>query len=218
VPVFLIVLAFVALVCVIIWLAYVAEKKRTEEFQAVANDLGFEFVPKGDPNLLQSMGRFRLFSQGHSKQIKNLLRSKTEELKVAIFDYKFTTGSGKNSHTWSQSVISFCFPGAPLPKFLMRPEGFWDKIGSWMGFQDIDFDDHPEFSSNYVLRGDNEQAVRQLFTSAILDYFTENKKLCTEGCGQTLLFYRSQVRVKPQEVRKFLEEGWRVLALFHPVE
>ena len=208
---------FFGLIGVIAWLAYLAEKKRTAEFQAVANDLGFEFSPNGDANLLQALGVFHLFSQGHSKAIKNLLRRKTEKLEVAIFDYNYTTGGGKSRHTWKQSVISFRFPGAPLPKFLLRPEGFWDKIGAWMGFQDIDFDDHPEFSSSYLLRGDDEQAVRRLFTAAILDYFTENRKLTTEGCGQALLFYRIEVRVQPQELRSFLEEGWKVLALFHPL-
>ena len=42
---FLIVLSVVAVIGVLAWLGYVAEKKRTEDFQAVANDLGLEFAP-----------------------------------------------------------------------------------------------------------------------------------------------------------------------------
>jgi hypothetical protein len=208
----------IALVAAIIYFGIQAEKKRTAAFQATAAELGFEFSPQGDVDLLKTLGGFHLFSQGHSKKLWNLLRSRTENLELAIFDYTFSVGSGKGRRTSQQSVIAFRFAGPNLSTFLLRPEGFWDKIGSWMGYRDIDFDDYPVFSRSYLLRGNEEKVVRQLFSAPILDYFTDNPGLAVEGGGPILLYYRPRKRVEPQNVRTFMEEGWKVLTLFRPVE
>jgi hypothetical protein len=47
----LLVIAALALAGAFVYFAYLAEKKRTEEFKQVARDLGFEFVPQGDAAL-----------------------------------------------------------------------------------------------------------------------------------------------------------------------
>jgi hypothetical protein len=200
------------------WIGYthhVAEKKRTEELQRVANELAFEFLPLGDASLTQSLGQFHLFSQGHGKRLWNLLRGTTHDLEVAIFDYRYTIGSGKHKQTRNHTVISFRFTGEPLPQFSLRPENFADKVGGWFGYQDIDFDTHPAFSKQYWLRGANEQAVRALFTTAVLEYFQQNPGLTTEASGNILLFYRHWSLLKPQEVRSFMEQGFGILTQFH---
>jgi hypothetical protein len=200
------------------WIAYaahVAEKKRAEELQRLADELAFEYLPQGDPSLFQSLGKFQLFSQGRSKRLWNLLRGTTNDLEVAIFDYRYVTGSGKHSHTWNHTVISFRFTGQPLPHFSLRPENFADKIGGWFGYQDIDFETHPAFSKQYLLRGASEAAIRALFTGDVLNYFEQKPGLTTEASENTLLFYRHSALLKPQEVRSFMEQGFGVLSQFH---
>jgi hypothetical protein len=134
---------------------------------------------------------------------------------VTIFDHKYVTGGGKSSHTWNHSVVCFRFEGTELPSFSLRPENIWHKIGSWLGYQDIDFDSHPVFSSNYLLRGGDEDAIRMLFTDPVLEFYEQNPGLSTEGSGNILLFYRHSVRVGPQGIRPFMEEGLKVLSLHH---
>jgi len=197
--------------------AHVAEKKRIESLRQVAQDLGFDFEPKGDAAFLQSLGLFHLFSQGHSKALSNLLRGKAQDLEVAIFDYRYVTGSGKHRHTWNHSVVCFRFGGTNLPAFSLRPENISHKIGAWFGSQDIDFESHPGFSRRYLLRGNQEKAIRELFNTAVLDFYEAKPGLCTEGGGDMLLFYRSGVRAKPEAIRAFMEEGFQVLGLFHPL-
>jgi hypothetical protein len=167
---------------------------------------------------LTSLGSFHLGSQGHSKSVTNLLRGRSNNLEVAIFDYRFVTGSGKHKHTWNQTVISFRFDGPALPTFSLRPENFGHKIGKWFGYQDINFESHPDFSRKYLVRGSQEQAIRELFTTKVLDYYQDKSGLSTEGSGNTLLFYRHAKRVQPPAIRSFMEEGFEVLLLFHRME
>jgi hypothetical protein len=205
---------FLALLGAIAYLSHRAEKKRTEELKLLAQELGFEFAPAGDGDFLQSLNEFHLFSQGHSHKLSNLMRGTSNNLDVAVFDYKYVTGGGKSSHTWNHSVICFRFDGPPLPASSLRPENIWHKIGSWFGYRDINFESHPAFSKIYLLRGEDENAIRALFTQALLDFYEQKPGLSTEGSGNTLLYYQHAVRLEPQAIRGFMEDGFKALGLY----
>jgi hypothetical protein len=213
----LVVLAGLALGVALIYFSYLTEKKRTEDLKQVAQDLGFEFWPQGDAALFKSLNRFHLFSLGYSNRLWNLLRGKANDLEVNIFDYRYVTGAGKHKHALTQSVVCFRFTGSGLPTFSLRPENVWHKIGSWLGYQDIDFGSHPSFSSHYLLRGGDENAIRALFTDPMLTFYEQHPGLSTEGSGNLLLFYRNAGKVGPQGVRAFMEEGFKVLSQFRSV-
>jgi hypothetical protein len=198
------------------YLGHRAELKRLAELAAVAEEMGFEFTPKGDPALVADYAGFELFGQGHSKSLTALMRGRANDLEVALFDYSFTTGSGKHRHTSRQTAVVFRFDGR-LPKFSLRPENVFHRLGTLFGYQDIDFDSHPAFSKRYLLRGEDEAAVRALFTDGVLTFFEENLGLMVEGAGGRLLVYRSQARVKPDEARTFLDEAFGVLGVLRPM-
>ena len=148
--------------------------------------------------------------------MRNYLRGRTRDLEVAVFDYSYVTGHGKHRRTWHQTVLAFEIDGAALPTFSLRPEGVFHKIGKWFGYRDIDFESHPRFSSSYLLRGEDEEAVRAVFPDHVLEHFEERPGVCAEGCGGRLVYYRSQTRIPPTDVRPLLEEGFQVLGLFRP--
>jgi hypothetical protein len=212
----LVLVGVAVIVAVALYINYLVEKKRTEGMQRVAEELGFEFSPKGDGPLMTELSLFNLFSQGHSRRLYNLMRGEANNLEVDIFDYTYVTGSGKSSHTWSQTLVCFGIRNTSLPSFSLRPETFWDKIGTWFGYQNINFDTHPGFSDKYLLRGRDEDAVRALFHDDVLAFFERQHGLSVEGHGHRLLFYRQSKRVDPDNIRGFLEEGFKVLALFIP--
>ncbi|MEQ8786580.1 MAG: hypothetical protein RIC55_09790 [Pirellulaceae bacterium] len=186
------------------------EKQRREGIQKVADELGLPFFPNGDPTLIAQLGMFNLFSQGRSRKIFNMLHGDTEEIGLGIFDYQFTTGSGKNSNTWKQTVVYFNSPNLNLPQFAMRPQSFFHKIGKMFGYQDIDFDTHPVFSQNFILQGANEASVRALFTPELLTFFEGKTGISLEGQGAHLVFFRHNSRTKPDQLRDLMNEGFTV--------
>jgi hypothetical protein len=190
---------------VLAYMSYLAEKKRTEEWARVAEEMGFQFNASPDTGILGRFPGFHLFSQGHSKYVRNLLVGKASGLEVTIFEYRYVVGSGKNRHSSNQTVIAFEFDDPVLPTFSLRPEGIFHKIGQWFGYHDINFDTHPRFSKSFVLRGENEETVRQIFVDHVLEYFEESPGVCTEVNGGRLIYYRASRRVEPAEVRTFME-------------
>ncbi len=203
-----------ALVGLIVFVAHKIEKARTEQFQAVTDELGLQFHPQGDPAVQNAFGHFRLFNQGHGRRTKNMICGQTEDVELAIFGYRYTTGSGKHQHTHRQTVISFQSPHLALPDFELRPETMFHKIGQAFGYKDVDFDSHPLFSKRCLLRGPNEAAIRDFFTTELLEFFAAQTGVSVEASDNRLIYYRARKRIKPSEVRPFMEEGFRVYGLF----
>jgi hypothetical protein len=209
-----IVVAFLGVAIAVIFITSRLEKKRTEALDRTAKQMGLTFYPRGDGSTLASLSGFHLFSQGHAKRIQNLMQGEANHMEVQVFAYQYTTGSGKNSHTSMQTVICFRSTKLDLPEFSLRPENILHKIGSLFGYQDIDFDTHPDFSKHYLLRGSDEEAIHSRFHEEILSFFDEHRGLCTEGRGKQLIFYRTAKQVKPEDIRSFMEEGFKVVQLF----
>ena len=109
---------------------------------------------------------------GRKKKLFNLIIAATPELTLFLFDYSYITGHGKNKRVRRQSVAAVESADLSLPEFHLRPERRLDAIGSLLGRQDIDFDDHPEFSSAFVLKSDVEQQTRDFFDQELLDFFS----------------------------------------------
>ena len=100
-----VVFGIIAVIGGIIAISMHLEKKRTEAMRSVAATMNFTFAEKPDNALRETLSHFHLFSQGHSKKIRNVLIGRAGEMDVRVFDYRYTTGGGKNSHTWRQTVM-----------------------------------------------------------------------------------------------------------------
>jgi hypothetical protein len=205
--------AVVALLGGIAYWSYQARKRRGEALQQLANEMRWTFSPQGDDTLRTTFGAFKLFSTGHSKRLDNVLRGTAQETSAAFFDYQYTTGAGKSRHTSRHTVLWLGLGGRPLPHFFLRPEHLFDKMADWMGYKDIDFENYPEFSKRYLLRGENEHEIRRLFGPRLIELLEKESGLCMEGDAGNLILYRQRGRLKVDEMRSFLQKGLQVASL-----
>ena len=208
-----IIVGILSLIGAIIVIAIRQDKKRTEDLAAAAGRMNFTFAKEASPHLLSTVEHFKLFSAGHSKKIRNVFTGKAGDLDVSVFDYRYTTGGGKNSNTSRQTVMLFESDQLEFPRFALRPESVFHKIGQVFGYEDIDFATHEEFSKRYLLRGEDENAVRSTFSSAALSFYETDRTLSTEAHGRQLIHYRARKRMAPEQLQDFITEGVRVLTL-----
>lgn len=191
------------------WAIY-AEKQRREQLQEAAEQMGLTFYRDGDSILHTRLSKFKLFNIGRSRKIKNVIMGDSGEVKIAILDYQYTTGSGKNSSTHMMTIASIQSDQLHCPPFTMRTEGMFDKIGSALGFQDIDFDEYPEFSRMFVLQSPDETGTRNFFQEALIRFFENKKGISVEAESGMMFFYRPRKRVKPAELKDLLSEAYEV--------
>lgn len=167
------------------------ERHRAEAMAAAAQLMGFSFTAVVNNLQLASYVTLPLFQRGHSHAARNLLTGAINDQEVLIFDYEFREGTDSGV-TYSQTVALLPNHQATLPVFRLVPETSDHKIAQWFGYQDIDFEDYPEFSQIYLLRGPDEAAIRQAFGRPVLELFERNRIWSIESQDGHLLVYRDR--------------------------
>lgn len=202
-----------AILGIVTWFNHRREKKRTTKVGLLAAGMGLEFHAFGGLDLKKRLSILQLFKLGHSRKLSNLLTGETDECRISIFDYRFTTGSGKSSHTTKLTIAALESPRLKIPAFTLRPEKFFDKIGSLLGWQDISFPDNAAFSRRFVLRGNDEEEIRRLFSRPLQDFFSERTGCCVEAFPGLMIYYISGKRCKPEEFPTLFEGAYQVFGV-----
>ena len=186
---------------------------RTRDMKEVSEELDWAFYPKGATSQLNNLLHFYLFSFGGSKQIRNLIYSKSEEINVAIFDYRFKLNGKKGV---KKTVIYFRSPLLNLPNFnlLRKPHLKTNTFSD----REVVFSSNPVFFEKYSLLTDDEAAVRRIFSDRVLAYLEQKRTLNIEAAKDRLIIYCSDGVVNSERIEAFLEEGHRVFELFREIQ
>lgn len=187
------------------------DSQRTEQLRSVAHELGMEFTPREEYGLIGLLRDFKLFESGGKKQITNLMTKSSPmmEDRFHLFDYKYIVSTGKTTVSFNQTVFFINSKQLSMPEMLLKPEHFFNKIGTWLGLQqDIDFEEHKQFSDNYLLQGEDEARVRRTMNQEeVVRFFTIEKDWHLESVGFFLIFYQHNRIFQPHEIKFFYDRG-----------
>lgn len=183
-------------------------RKRREAWQAVAQQTGLAFLPDAQ-GVRDRLSGFKICNLGHSRKAINSLVGQMHGFEVTLFDYRYTTGSGKNRRVHNQTLCAVRHPSLRLPHFFVRRQlKLWDALGKVFGGQDINFDEDPAFSRSFVLQGEDEAAVRRAFSDHARGYFSkfQASSLQFEALADTLLVNNGK-RIKPADGLAAIEQA-----------
>lgn len=191
------------------------DRKRTAALEARARTLGFTFRRKATAEDRQLTAGSNLTTLGRSRHVRNVIElPELEGARMTLFDFSYVIGSGKRNRTYQQTVTRVQSPRLNLPAFDMRPESVLFKIAQSLGMKDIDIAEAPTFSRMYMLRGQDEAAIRRLFTPELLRFCEGSRGFWISGAGNLLWFHRENRRVKADELDTFVNAARQTLALF----
>ena len=94
-----------------------------------------------------------------------------------------------------------------IPVFTLEKEGFFDKVKELSGFDDIDFDNHPEFSKKFLLKGNHEDNVRSLFKEELIKLIESNPHYHIESNGSAIVIYRFDHNNAVDKVEQIISFG-----------
>jgi hypothetical protein len=156
---FLAISALVALV--VVPLALWAERRKKERI-AYAERLAAQHRFSVDTSTkVPPPQQFDLFGIGSAKKVSFQFWRNGEQ--DSVFEYQFTTGSGKNKTTHYRTLALVQLPFA-APHTKIGPEGFWSGLGRMVGMRDIEVES-VQFNDQYRVTGDDER-----FAVAFLDH------------------------------------------------
>lgn len=195
----LIVLVAIGFIALAIYLDY----KRKQMWRELAARYGLRY-DSGDPLDLLARYSFGLFNQGHSKKVKNTVHGTIDGLEVAIFDYQYSTGSGKHrkTHYWSALMVTLPCRG----ELQIRPENFFDRVAAFFGWDDFDFE-YERFNRAFKVTGPNKKFAYDVCHAQMMEYLLEHPEHCWEIQGDRLLLYsHSMGTFDPDEVERSLRD------------
>ena len=182
-------------------------KERVTGIQNLGFELKLRYFPDGHVTLDPVLNNLDFFKHGQ-RRVSNLLLGRilidNELMSIAIFDYQVTMNKTINrayvnnssidgacvdqSASFIQTVVMFHDSALHLPSFHLRPEFSLDRVATLAGTDDVDFDDHPEFSKRYCLIGPDHAAIRSIFKPALIEHF-ESDLICSQGKGSYVMLW-----------------------------
>jgi hypothetical protein len=197
-PIVLFVLLFVGIAALAIWAAINAKKKadaRRAMIAAFAASRGWVYRGGQFTPAQASINGLGPFGTGDNRYGENYVAGEMGGVRVEMFDYHYqvtrvvTDGKGhmrtQTDHCWSTPCI------LTMPEFfpvglMVRPENFFDKIGSVFGADDIDFESH-EFSKKFWVKCADRKLAYDVIHAKTMEYLLANPGVRVEVSGNMIV-------------------------------
>lgn len=197
------------------------ERRRRAALEEYCLIRGYRFERERPGAEAQLAGTFDIFTHGHGRRWGATIDGQVGGRPFTAFEYAYVTGGGKNSNRHRFTVMLWESPDAILPRFSLVPEGFFRRLAQRFGTQDFDFEEDAEFSRAYQLQGDDERAVRALFTPArrafLMAESPDGRRATRHhlaGDGTRLLWWRNGRLPSPDALDLLIADGDRLRRLF----
>ena len=190
------------------------ERKRREAYEQHCLIRGFKFEVERPEGERRFRDFFEPFNQGRSRRWGYTISGERHGAPFTAFEYRWVTGGGKSSQTHHIGGMVWELDDAVLTTFALTPEGWFSRLGQVFGMQDIDFDDAPEFSKAYRLKGPDESAIRALFTPEMRQFFAVTLGQQVAGGGRFLFWWHDGRLPKAEALDEWLELGDQVRRRF----
>jgi len=183
-------------------------RERREALARLAAQWGLTYYADDPFDIPARYAFFDLFDTGHSRSASNVMAGQVNGRDVILCDYRYKTGSGKNesTHSFQAAILTLPILAARLH---VRQESVFDKIASWVGHDDINFES-AEFSRRYHVKCDNPKFAYDIFHARLIEYLLACGDMpALEMSGVTLLLYDNQGQV--ENVRRLMEIGQEII-------
>ena len=161
----LFVMAVVALI------AWYSEKQRREMLAAWCREKGLSLRTASRSGLHREYPGLKFFEKGHSRQAKNTISGEWGGRKIKLMDYRYVTGNGKNRQTHKVGVV-IVQTDHPVIPLTIRRENPFDKVGQFLGADDIDFES-AEFSRRFYVKSNDRKWAYDVIHQRTMDYLLQ---------------------------------------------
>lgn len=189
----LIIIAVVILVGGGVGLSLWFAAKRRQALAAWAASRGLAFSPGKDTSLEARFPGFDCLRTGDHRFADNILAGKWADREFMGFDYHYEThtqstkgGTQTQHHTFSAVVLSSAVPLKPL---LIRPEGVFDKVAGFFGFEDINFES-AEFSRKFYVKSPDKKWAYDVIHQRTMEFLLGMPRFSLALDGHSAIAWR----------------------------
>lgn len=207
-PVFVILI--VALFVGLLILGWYQRNQRRKELSAWASSRGLSFCQENIDSFENQFAGFSCLEQGRNRYAYNVSQGNWSGREVICFDYHYETQStDSKGHT---TTTNYYFSGVivcsvfPLEYLFIRPEGFFDKIKSFFGAEDINFES-AEFSRKFFVKANDRKWAYDVIHPRAMEFLMDRPQHTIEFNGRHVLVTRDSKTFSLQEFEAAIEMG-----------
>jgi len=170
------IVVIILLVLVLIVYGWWAAEQRKKRLIAWAASKGLRYDAGKVRGLDDRFPEFDCLRQGSDRYADNVMQGAWGERRILAFDYHYKTtstdskGRTQTSHHSFSAVIAHS--DLPLRPLLIRPEGFFDKVGEFFGYDDIDFES-AEFSRRFYVKSPDRKWAYDVLHQRTMEFLLQ---------------------------------------------
>jgi len=190
------------------------EKRHRQEVERVAQEMGFLVDVEGES--LRGAPFLSLPFLKRSRWPTNVLRGTVGSWEALVVDVEARVSMHREGRAGqTDTVVLLRLAGKQFPLFELHAKSFRTEIAfNLRGYTNIGFETNQAFSQSYLLRGEDEAAVRTLFHHGLLTFFEQQRDWSVEGAGEWLAVYKWAAPVALWNKRAFAEQAGEVATAF----
>lgn len=192
---------------------------RQKRLRNLATERGYLFSSQINWNTTY-LKKFHFFEIRPIERKINCLNGTFEDKDVSweIADITFNEGKAFTAETFNTTAMVLKL-NKTLPLFTLEKERtyekLFDRVIAFTGYRDIEFEMYANFSKKFVVMGNDEAALRSLFTEDIIRFFEEHQISHIESNGEALLVFNKLKLARTDETIEFIEYGVELANLFN---
>lgn len=196
---------------------YTLLNQRQKRIMALAKEHNWSYQPEVEWNT-SYLQNFNFFQTRPIEKKVNMIKGQYEEeygvLKWEIADITFDEGAMLATEVYKSTIQVIRLP-FNIPGFVLEKEGFFDKIFDQImalsGQEDIDFQLFPQFSKRFLLKAENQSAIRTFFTADLISFLENEEIYHIESNGEALLIFQYLRLAQTNEIAKMLRFSEQLL-------
>ena len=182
---------------------------RQQKMQSLAHELewGFDLSVR---RFVTTFEKFHLFRFKTVDSVYNKLVGSVGLHSITVQDVDFHEGE-LHQKSERQTTVSVIGLNKPIPLFTIEKENFLDRVAAFAGYDDIDFQNFKTFSDRFLLKGEDETAVREFFTSDLIRFLEEELPYRLESTGTSILIMGKERPMSEAEVQRLIHFSTKML-------
>jgi MFS superfamily sulfate permease-like transporter len=194
---------------------------RQKRLRNLASEKEYEFKSQVDWNTTY-LKKFHFFEIRPIERKYNCLKGNFDSLDVSweIADITFNEGGAFTAETFNTTMMVLQL-NKKIPIFTMEKEGvlekIFDRVMTYTGYKDIDFEMYPDFSKKFLIMGNKESEIRSFFTDDIIRFFEDHQIYHIESNGEALFIFDKIKLARTDETIAFIDYAKELASLLKQV-
>lgn len=185
---------------------------------AVDNDWIYRHQVEWDDSYLRN---FQFFETRPIERKMNVINGiyPNQDIRWEISDITFDEGALLATEVYHTTIQLLQLPFS-IPSFVVEEEGLFDKIFdrvmAFSGQKDIDFELFTNFSDKFLLKGEDEDAIRDFFSPELIRFLEQESIYHIESNGEALLIFQYLRLARTEETTKMVDFSERLIEQIKP--